>query len=667
MRGDEFFAKVAGQPPFNKLHPQVAAFFKGYLSHEKVVRFRDHHVVNTQFPPFPSPAFDNLVDGFLHFGDAERRRLYSVTLAVTNRCEFNCWHCYNAGRSLVDLPLATLHRLADELQSLGAVMITLTGGEPLLRADLEDIARRFDERSCVIVGTTGAGLTAERAGRLRDAGVFGVGVSLDADDEREHDCLRGRVGAFRIAMNALQTARDTGLYPYIVAVATHEFLEPNHFTRFMRLAGESGALEVHLLEPSATGRLAGRDDVLLSGPERQRIFDYQAQDAADNTLPILSAYAYVESADAFGCGAGLTHLYIDGSGEVCPCQLVPLSFGSIASESLSDTLTRMGHYFLRPRGSCVGRVLAPHVGDRPLPTSPSTSAAICKRCLPERHVLPRFFQTQSAATAEVGTHELRAAYDRVHDEYDEFWLTQAARPIHDLIDRLAWRGDERVFEAGCGTGYATALLAARAGSVVAVDLSAGMLAHARRRLGADARDKVRFVHGDALAALASEGEFDVVFTSWVLGYIPRQPFFDAAIGSLRHGGRLAFVVHKENSPREPLEIFGAVVARDPAVLTMRVAFDFPPDTKRLEHEMAAAGLTPEHIWEGIVEFRYDSPQAVLDHLLKSGAGTAFYDAIVPERRAELTDEFVRELAARHTGAAEFVVGHEYIACIACKG
>ena len=49
----------------------------------------------------------------------------------------------------------------------------------------------------------------------------------------------------------------------MVSVATREFLEPAHFERFMRFAGEIGALEVHLLEPSATGNLAGRADVLL--------------------------------------------------------------------------------------------------------------------------------------------------------------------------------------------------------------------------------------------------------------------------------------------------------------------------------------------------------------------------------------------------------------------
>jgi hypothetical protein len=123
MRGDEFFVQVSRKPPFTKLDPQVGTFFKEYLAGEKIARFGDRFVVNTNFPPYPSRAFDNLAEGFQSLGDASERRLYSVTLAVTNRCPFNCWHCYNAGRSQEDMSLDVLRRLAGDLQELGAVMV----------------------------------------------------------------------------------------------------------------------------------------------------------------------------------------------------------------------------------------------------------------------------------------------------------------------------------------------------------------------------------------------------------------------------------------------------------------------------------------------------------------------------------------------------------------
>src|SRR5512136_1240397 len=154
MRGDEFFTAISRRPPFTKLHPRVAGFFKDYFAKEKAIPFGEQFVVNTHFPPYPSPAFDHLAAHFAQLGDAATRRLYSVTLAVTNRCPFNCWHCYNAGRSQEDMPLDVLRSLAKQLQELGAVMVTLTGGEPLLRDDLDDIVRAYDARSCLVLGTT---------------------------------------------------------------------------------------------------------------------------------------------------------------------------------------------------------------------------------------------------------------------------------------------------------------------------------------------------------------------------------------------------------------------------------------------------------------------------------------------------------------------------------
>jgi MoaA/NifB/PqqE/SkfB family radical SAM enzyme/protein-L-isoaspartate O-methyltransferase len=666
MRGDDFFVELSQQPAATKLHPQVAAFLKNYFAKEKVVTFGDRRVINTNFPPYPSPAFDNLLGQFARPVAATARRLYSVTLAVTNRCPFNCWHCYNAGRSQADIPLPVLRNLAGELQDMGATMVTLTGGEPLVRADLAEIARAFDGRSCLVVGTTGDGLTPDRARELRDSGVFAVGISLDSIDETEHDRRRGRPGAFRTALEALQTARDAGLYPYVVTVVTRDLLPRDRFLPLLRFAAAAGALEVHVLEPSAAGKLAGQTDVLLTAAERRQLLAYQAEVAHDDCLPILSSFSYLESPEAFGCGAGQTHLYIDGGGEVCPCNLVPLSFGNLTHEPFRRILDRMGCHFCQPRTGCVGRQLARHFPEAGPPTTPERSEAICAQHLPRTHERPAFFRIQDeAADAAVGAPELRDAYDRVHGDYDTFWLVEAAKPVDALVARLPWTGRERVFEAGCGTGYGTAQLAARAARVQAVDLSAGMQAEARARLLRLGLANVDFVTDDAMVRLQADGRFDCVFSSWVLGYIPLAPFFAATSRALSPGGRLAFVVHRENSPREPMEIFTELVAEDPSVLLKRVAFDFPRDAAHIRSLVEAADLEVEVLEQDGIVFTYATAEQALEHLLKSGAGTAFYDALDPERRPALTARFLQLLAARRAaGATRFAVRHDYVACIA---
>ncbi|MFC1551267.1 radical SAM protein [Candidatus Latescibacterota bacterium] len=669
MKGFDFFEHMATKPPFSKLEPAVAAFFKDYMANEKVITYNDRHVINTHFPPYPSPAFDNLVSQFGLIGGTSVRRLYSVTMAVTNRCMYNCWHCYNAGRNPKDIPLPDVKRVITEMQEMYAVRVTLSGGEPLLRDDLEEIAGYFDDRTFLNLNTTGYGLTPERAGALKDSGIFAVGISIDSKNPDQHDQLRGRQGAFSTALDALTTASDNGLYPYIVTVASHDMLLHDNFYEFMKFAGESGALEVHMLEPCATGKLTGKNEALLSEDERRIILDYQKEISDDDSLPILSSFLYLESPEAFGCGAGITHLYIDGSGEVCPCNFVPVSFGNISEEPLKDILDKMGCHFCNPRTECVGHTLSPHIHDTNLPTPIAQSKKICEHHLPEKHDIPRFFAIKSNPQQEVGKDELSAVYNRVHSYYDEFWVTEAGRPVEDLVAALSLNGNEAVFEAGCGTGFATVLIAEKLNDpsrITAADISGGMISQAKERAASKGIDSICFIEGDALKIMLISETYDIIFSSWVLGYIPLEPFFSAAARALSTGGRLAFIVHKENSPRIPLEIFGEIVAKDPSLLTKSIHFDFPKDANLIETEILAAGLEITHLAESEIVFGYETPEKVLEHLLKSGAGTVFYEAIDPTRREKQEKLFIEILRNRYSGIGKYDVVHDYISCIAQK-
>ena len=242
--------------------------------------------------------------------------------------------------------------------------------------------------------------------------------------------------------------------------------------------------------------------------------------------------------------------------------------------------------------------------------------------------------------------------------------------MQELVERLALKGSERVYEAGCGTGYATALIAGRLADpsqMNAVDLSEGMLGQARLRADSAGLRGIRFVLGDALEHLAADPSlYDLIFSSWVLGYIPLGPFFTASHRALAKGGRLAFVVHRQGSPRQVLDIFQELAVENPSVLQGQVAFDFPQDGDDAARRLIIAGLQVDRIWEGQVVFRYDSPGRVLEHLLKSGAGTAYYDAVDPGMREALGREFLRRLALRNPQGPPYPVVHDYVACIARK-
>ena len=669
MKGTELFARIAGEPRFSRVHPRVGAFFRGYLENEKAVEFADKYVINTHFPPYPSPAFDNLIAHFESLGDSSARRSYSVTLAVTNRCPYKCWHCYNAGRSQTDVPLKRLTEVCHELQELGAVHVTLSGGEPLVRKDLAEIAAAFDDRTYLGLNTTGRGLTADRAGELRDAGVFAVGVSLDSISRGDHDRMRGVDGSFETALAALETAGQAGMYPYVVSVATREFLERGHFDAFLDLVSNAGGREIHLLEPCAVGSLADTPDVVLGDSSRGMIMEYQMEAASRDDMPVVSSFLYLESGEAFGCGAGLTHIYIDGSGEVCPCNLVPLSFGNITTDSLGDILGRMGRHFQRPRCECVGHVLSPHAAGKSLPLGPEESEALCDQHLSKAHPVPAFFRVAAEAQTAVGHDELRLAYDDIHDDYDAYWLSEAAGPVDHLVRRVDLDDISSAIEAGAGTGYTTALLRSRmppSARITAVDISLGMLDRARERVAALEGAHVEFVVGDALRYLRAAEPVDLVISTWVLGYISIEPFLEAAGRALKSGGCLAFVVHRDNSPREPLEVFRQLVAEDPSILQTQVQFDFPPDAGSLSRQVDAAGFDVEMLLEGDITFRCRTAQAAMGHLLKSGAGTAFFNAVDGARREGVSRQFVRELAARSANRGNCDVTHDYLSCVCRK-
>ena len=102
-------------------------------------------------------------------------------------------------------------------------------------------------------------------------------------------------------------------------------------------------------------------------------------------------------------------------------------------------------------------MLAPYVPSDALPTVPAVSCAVCERHLPKEHELPEFFRVRTQAGHPAGAAELEQAYNDVHEDYDDFWTVEASAPVRELIQRLAWHGTEKVFEAGCSAGWSRAI------------------------------------------------------------------------------------------------------------------------------------------------------------------------------------------------------------------
>ena len=132
-----------------------------------------------------------------------------VAWNLTRRCNLECAHCYIAAgpreTATGELDTAECRRIVDEILAVNpAPLLILSGGEPLLRPDLEELAAHAAAGGAtVVVGTNGTLLTDQRIAALKAAGVRGVAVSIDSLRPTYHDNFRHGKGSLAATTAAL--------------------------------------------------------------------------------------------------------------------------------------------------------------------------------------------------------------------------------------------------------------------------------------------------------------------------------------------------------------------------------------------------------------------------------------------------------------------------------
>ena len=188
-----------------------------------------------------------------------------VAWNLTRRCNLECAHCYiSAGPSesaAGELGTAECLRIMDEILAVNpAPLVILSGGEPLLRADLEEIARHAAERGAtVVVGTNGTLLTDARIASLKAAGVQGVAVSVDSLKPVYHDNFRRGANALADTQAALERLRAHEL-DFIVQTSVTKGNRAE-LGRLVAWSAERGAVSFNCYFLVSTGRGAALSDL----------------------------------------------------------------------------------------------------------------------------------------------------------------------------------------------------------------------------------------------------------------------------------------------------------------------------------------------------------------------------------------------------------------------
>jgi len=137
-----------------------------------------------------------------------------VVWNLTRRCNLHCAHCYADATGKPqpgEMTTAEGKRLIDDLAEFGVPVLLFSGGEPLLREDLFDLAAyAAGKRIRCVLSTNGTLVTPETAKRIKEAGLSYVGVSLDGMGA-VHDKIRGKKGAFEEALQGIRYCQDADI------------------------------------------------------------------------------------------------------------------------------------------------------------------------------------------------------------------------------------------------------------------------------------------------------------------------------------------------------------------------------------------------------------------------------------------------------------------------
>lgn len=137
-----------------------------------------------------------------------------VVWNITRQCNLKCIHCYakaDSGKAENELSTTGGMALIDDLAEMGAPVLLLSGGEPLMREDMPDLAAYAIQKGMrAVISTNGTLITKEKAKILKDIGLSYVGISIDGTREI-NDKFRGISGAFSAAIEGVKNCQAAGI------------------------------------------------------------------------------------------------------------------------------------------------------------------------------------------------------------------------------------------------------------------------------------------------------------------------------------------------------------------------------------------------------------------------------------------------------------------------
>jgi AdoMet-dependent heme synthase len=291
-------------------------------------------------------------------GDGHTLRL--VAWETTRRCNLSCKHCRAVAEDHAyenELDTKEAVTLLDQIREVGNPIIILTGGEPLLREDIFDIAAYGTKLGLrMVMAPNGTLLTPDIAEKLKACGIKRISVSLDGASPKTHDNFRGLSNAFTDAIRGIHFAKDAGLEFQINTTITKTNLA--EIPKILALAEDLGAVAHHIFLLVPTGRGKYIVDSAIDAGEYEQTLNwfYDQRDkthlqlkatCAPHYYRILRQRAHAEGkkisfeshgldAVTRGCLAGTGFCFISHVGRVQTCGFLDVTCGDIRQQTFAD-------------------------------------------------------------------------------------------------------------------------------------------------------------------------------------------------------------------------------------------------------------------------------------------------------------------------------------------
>ncbi|MBU1170741.1 MAG: heme b synthase [Proteobacteria bacterium] len=292
--------------------------------------------------------------------NASHDTLRLVAWETTRSCNLSCVHCRAAadnGPYEGELDTQAAFTLLDQITKVGNPIIILTGGEPLMRPDIFEIATYGTQKGLrMVMAVNGTLVTRDNAQKMVDSGIKRISVSLDGADKTFHDQFRGVDGAFDGAMEGIGHAKAVGLEFQINTTITKANLD--QIPKILETAENMGAVAHHifLLVPTGRGKYMLDQEITAKEYEKTLNWFYDQREKTSLQLKATCAPHYyrilrqrakeegkkisfdTHGLDAVtrGCLGGIGFCFISHTGVVQPCGYLHTDCGNVTKQPFDE-------------------------------------------------------------------------------------------------------------------------------------------------------------------------------------------------------------------------------------------------------------------------------------------------------------------------------------------